>query len=700
MSATGSGTRGSNSNDKSSSRAAVFAKRRLLRDLKEIQSHEAEALKTVSALPTSNIFEWRCNIRPDEGSYSGTVFHFVLRFKETYPHSPPIVYMCTFIDHPNVFGEADYFNWEHPYICLDMLQDYYTDEPFVGWTSAYSVMSLLLQLQSFFFEENAIPQDFGRFLSATNSARSFTRAIREACEFSCEIDTCDGEVTHTQREPWPPLPKYTGKMSPFRGLVFEPRRCNAKDSKVIVAFDHLFQETSQVNHSFLLSSPEFPALSDSNHAAASIFGPPPSLRSELPSSSTTASLPDLPTHVAAHLFTFLPHPELLRVRNVCAYWRTVVTSFNLIDRPQMMCFHSKVNMDDPDCVLGIGIKVQYYHDGNLKNASSPLDMLSIEAYEKEHVRNGVWGGKRDKFNNFLPFIINNGHAQKSAPLIEQAVFRVMKRVPFLPTHHFKSIARPTPVTFKPPMMLQLLAVLMNTMVVQLMECAGTQTCQRQIRRHASEKALEGYCAFHHMLLHFAEKYPSIKNVASRQIEKFIKRERSRHKRETPNLGALLVCLTLSERKWEDLWQPLLHETFDRNVRWLLDKYPELSDVDGLDDNERLEKSFLGTRTSLRLLMFQVHFIASIGRPVGMDCPSKVIARYEQNLGKPTTAQKEDLQSACKTILRVNNWPEFFERLGVPVPTKERLVEVLRTPVTNSEKKRYHKRRNHKFPRPA
>jgi len=50
------------------------------------------------------------------------------------------------IPHPNVFGN---------YICLDMIQPAIArTEEGGGWSSAYSVQSVLTQLQSFLFEEN------------------------------------------------------------------------------------------------------------------------------------------------------------------------------------------------------------------------------------------------------------------------------------------------------------------------------------------------------------------------------------------------------------------------------------------------------------------------------------------------------------------------------------------------------------------
>lgn len=51
--------------------------------------------------------------------------------------------LFTELPHPNVMGNT---------VCLDMLQPTKGGEG-TGWSSAYSIQSVLLQLQSFLFEE-------------------------------------------------------------------------------------------------------------------------------------------------------------------------------------------------------------------------------------------------------------------------------------------------------------------------------------------------------------------------------------------------------------------------------------------------------------------------------------------------------------------------------------------------------------------
>mmetsp|Transcript_36208 Transcript_36208/g.67198 ORF Transcript_36208/g.67198 Transcript_36208/m.67198 type:complete len:705 (-) Transcript_36208:1464-3578(-) len=627
-----------------SSTSKKYATKRLLKDWKELEhSKEEDFLSTVSALPTSNIFVWHCNLRPDYGQYAGTIFHLILRFPESYPHDPPDVELCTWISHPNVY------NWRTQgySLCLDMIQKWYTGTPYTGWTSAYSILGLLLQIQSFLFAEY-IPQNYGGTARAQTNKGVRERGIQSAKKFKLgPIKSHDGElIFHTHEHPWPPLRPNAGAVR----IDMSKEICNAASTtSVPPAYEYL----------------------------------PPDL------------------HV--RVFSYLDAKGLIQAQNVCSQWREIVLGYNLFERSQIMCFHTKAKFDDPGTILGIGLNVQYYPDGKmLKTASSPLDILSKDAFFEEKVRTGVWGGINEAFAYFLPLVLNSSHAEMAVNLMEETIHLIMARCDILPNQRYQrhgnqpkhqgkgeeTAAVSLSKKFHPLMAFNLLATLMNSMVVELMNAAEKEL---SVSRFASEKALEGYCSFHHMLLFFAKRYPMIQEYAEKQVYRFLSAYYYRHKRQVPNLGILLVCLTLSRTGWDSLRKPLVMEAFDRNVLWLLKKTPQLESSD-LSSADRLSSTFMGARTSLRLLMFQTHFMSRIGRPKTkgkLGSPNIVLDQYNKQLGKPTPDQKNDLQLAAKEILDVTTWPQFFRRLGGPVPSSSRLVEILKDAIANSLRKRYH-----------
>ena len=70
--------------------------------------------------------------------------------------------LCTLIPHPNVFEGYDYNagrSEDGVWLCLNMLRSASLGS-YSGWSGAYSVYSILVQLQSFLFAEN-IDQDYG-----------------------------------------------------------------------------------------------------------------------------------------------------------------------------------------------------------------------------------------------------------------------------------------------------------------------------------------------------------------------------------------------------------------------------------------------------------------------------------------------------------------------------------------------------------
>ena len=101
----------------------------------------------VSAKPLDNdMFKWHANIKgPDTSAFYGGVFHLEIIFPQNYPCAAPSVRLMTEVPHPCVSSRM---------IKLDMLENKKKDAGwYEGWSSAYTVESILIQLQSFLFEE-------------------------------------------------------------------------------------------------------------------------------------------------------------------------------------------------------------------------------------------------------------------------------------------------------------------------------------------------------------------------------------------------------------------------------------------------------------------------------------------------------------------------------------------------------------------
>lgn len=141
--------------------------RRLQKDYQELKDCKIPLVGVAAAPSEDDMQVWHANIRGPEGTpYKGGVFHCIINFPSNYPVSPPTISLQTTITHPNVFGSS---------ICLDLTQPLKKGEWYQGWHSAYTVETVLIQLQSFLFEkkiEALTPQEIEKYKKEVENANA------------------------------------------------------------------------------------------------------------------------------------------------------------------------------------------------------------------------------------------------------------------------------------------------------------------------------------------------------------------------------------------------------------------------------------------------------------------------------------------------------------------------------------------------
>merc|ERR1711948_20361 len=87
-------------------------------------------------------------------------------------------------------------------------------------------------------------------------------------------------------------------------------------------------------------------------------------------------------------------------------------------------------------------------------------------------------------------------------------------------------------------------------------------------------------------------------------------------------------------------------------------------------------------------MFQALFLQVVGRPKGIS-RDKVLHRYNQQFGLPTSEQRDALFAGCRRIFAVSEWAEFYQALGLTMPTEASLCARLEDAIDRSWSKGYH-----------
>ena len=329
---------------------------------------------------------------------------------------------------------------------------------------------------------------------------------------------------------------------------------------------------------------------------------------------------------------------------------------------ELRCVHTRAPFTED--VLGICVGVQQWRTGgSILNMYYDLQLLSYKAFQS-----GVRMGSNTSPNTaFMPLWIDEAHGYRAMPIAESSIAQIY-------TGNVDAI-------FKPVMALDVLTQLMKAMVVDL------------VKSGASINALQYYFASHRLLIAFVTKYPELLETANATVSKFAESPHYRSKRECPDLGCLLMLLTVTTTvSWRDIAQAYMQESFVRNAPRAMEKAPELATPhpDPVVDGLRNDKTFLVTRVSLYIAMLQVYFLEHIGRPKDVKL-EQVASRYDSLYGRLPVKVREDFLEMIKSILSTKTFAETFKFLGLPPRSNEELTSWLRECVQLSIRAGYYKR---------
>lgn len=323
-----------------------------------------------------------------------------------------------------------------------------------------------------------------------------------------------------------------------------------------------------------------------------------------------------------------------------------------------LCFVTKTS-HKKGAVLGYPVNIENPKNGAL---SSPCEYLSLEAFNSGTRRSST----NKPFTHWLPLVIEKSDWPKVKDMFNKSVTEIAKVI---------NVTEPFPGK-----VLKIFSSLMNQLVVEIMNNKNNLT--------ANDKFINGYFALYRLMTFCALENDAIVKLADSHLKKFIVNENQRTKAFFPNLGELLVYLTVTQKfSWNDIAQFFVNECDARNFFWYAignynnpAKCPDLKQPNVV--NGRAQKVFTATETSRNLVMFQVKF-SQVARALTMEI-------MESNHGLAPEPIRLELKDVYTKITATKNWNEYFAWLGMPQLPDDVRSKQLIVAMETSKASGYHK----------
>ncbi|CAF1092458.1 unnamed protein product [Adineta ricciae] len=341
---------------------------------------------------------------------------------------------------------------------------------------------------------------------------------------------------------------------------------------------------------------------------------------------------------------------------------------------KLTCGVTKQNLFDDKISLGYPLLIKRDSYGRLWS-DVVLELISYDAYVSEIQKSG--GNKLDfyersrfrsvtgkDYNHWLPIYINDRHFQQSRTLIENSLSIIQTG----------TACGSKTYDFKPIMALNVLTSLMNKSGVQLFNG----------QMFESKHAIEAYCHFLRLLMHFIDIYPELSQQIDNRIEQFTKDLGNRNKRVIPDIGEFLIQVALSRKyQFEQIRTYIYEEYFARQIFWIQKdgRVPDLLQM----ETEDLFTVFEASKVSNHLLVFNLQMAQTFIVP---DVKQRLDRRY----GYPPDAIVENFQQKLKAIKTLNRYSEFVKAIKMDdtIKTPEDMINLIERSVEISDKQGYTK----------
>ena len=329
-------------------------------------------------------------------------------------------------------------------------------------------------------------------------------------------------------------------------------------------------------------------------------------------------------------------------------------------KKEICCYHRKTNFEEGPLGLGVSIS-KIPRTGEIKGITPCFDFIAFKTYTKERLRVAFNG---EHFTHWFPLYFGEKK--------EKFLNSVTKAISMLAKGNTKE--------FKSDLILKVMPKFFNHIALNIMS----------EKVHNSSRAIEILMYVYRVLLMLAQTYPEFKAEVNKNLEEFIKNPDQRIKDKTPSLGDLLVMLSVSDHKIEELLPAYISEQMDRQIFWILQELPEFESLINSSevDDIRAKICFKCGITGQQLLLFYYYFMTKI---VYSECDSldKFAEKLDKNYCCLTESEIDKHRLEINKILKIDNFNDFYKFMGMEVPSKDELNKKLKQAFENSKTKKYH-----------
>ena len=355
-----------------------------------------------------------------------------------------------------------------------------------------------------------------------------------------------------------------------------------------------------------------------------------------------------------------PYPPFISKVEDNSLFKLTKEQYKKLKFDELCCYIRKTNFREAPLGLGISVS-KVSRTGEIKGIEPCFDFVSFKSYTKERIRTGL-NGKR--FTHWFPLYFGE-NKEKFLRALTRAISMVCKG-------NAKS--------FSEDLILKCMPKFFNFVCLNILS----------EKVHNSSRAIHILIYLYRILLLLSETYPNLKKMCNENIDKFIKDEQNRIKDITPSLGDLLVMLSISDYKIEDLLPSYLSEHMDRQIFWILQEiegFEKLINSSEIDDI-RAKVCFKTGIVSEHLLLFYYFFLKKL---IYKDCKDldEFAKKLDSNYGNLTDEECDIHRKEINNILKIDNFNDFYKYMNLSPPNEKELNEKLKNAFQNSLKKGYH-----------